>query len=47
MCIYETMCHDDDMDFTGSLKILEVPENLVCSLISETNIVFVKEVFWC
>lgn len=47
MFIYETMCHDDDMDFTGSLKILEVPENVVCSLISVTNTVFAKGVFWC
>lgn len=47
MFIYETMCHDDDMDFTGSLKILEVPENAVCSLISVTNTVFAKGVFWC
>lgn len=33
------MCHDDDMDFTGSLKISVVLENLVCALISETNLI--------
>lgn len=42
---YETMYHDDDLDFTGSLKILEILENLACLLISETNTIFVKGVF--
>jgi len=42
---YETMCHDDDTDFTGSLKVWNILENLVCSLISETNTIFIKEVF--
>lgn len=41
------MCCVDEMDFSGSLKILDVLEILVCSLISETKTVLTKGVFWC
>lgn len=40
------MCHDYDVDFTGSLKVLEAVTFLSCSLISETITIFVIGVSW-
>lgn len=44
---YETMCHNDNTDFTECLKIWEALENVICLLVSGTNAIFVKGFLWC